>query len=137
MENNHKRILLSMAYYTLIGLGVLFSVLFVLRVAFSTLPLLIQIIYYVWALVLVITLFYDVYCTMKHRMKYYAGLIFFVLTLLCVIMAIVVFFVQGITFRLITTSEVTYFINMTLSFIPIKLGIFAFLFGEKIINFHD
>lgn len=137
MENNHKRILLSMAYYTLIGLGVLFSVLFFLRVAFSTLPDLIKIIYYIWSIGLVATLGFDVYCTMKHRMKYYAGLAFFVLALLCVIMAVVVFFVQSISFRLITNLEVTYFINMALSFIPIKLSIFAFFFGEKIINFHD
>jgi len=137
MENNHKRILLSMAYYTLIGLGILFSVFFVLKVGFSTLPALIQIIYYVWSAGLILTLLFDVYCTMKHRMKYYAGLILFILTLLCVVMAVVVFVVQGITFRLVTETEIGYFITMVTSFMPIKLAIFAYLFGQKIINFHD
>jgi len=137
MENNHKRILLSMAYYTLIGLGILFSVFFVLKVGFSTLPALIQIIYYVWTIALVLNLLFDVYCTMKHRMKYFSGLIFLILGVLCSIMAIVVFFVQGISLEIIGTNEITYFINIALSISPVVLGIYAYIFGEKIINFND
>jgi len=137
MENNQKRILLNMAYYTLVALGILFSVLFMLRIAASTLPVLIKIIYYIWSVVLIITLLFDIYCTMKHEKKYITGIIFFVLTILCVIMAAVVFFVQGISFGLITTTEVAYFINIALSFMPIQTAIYAFLFGERIINFHD
>lgn len=137
MENNQKRSLLNLAYYTLIALGVIFSVIFILRIAASTLPILIKIIYYIWSAVLIISLLFDVYCTMKHKKKYITGLIFFVLTILCVIMAAVVYFTQGISLALITTTEVTYFINMALSFMPIKLAIFAYLFGERIINFHD
>ena len=119
------------------GLGILFSILFIIRVGFSTFPGLIKVIYYIWSAVLIITLLFDIYCTMKHEKKYIAGLIFFILTLLGVVMAIVVYFVQDISFRLITTTEVSYFINMALSFMPIKLAIFAFLFGERIINFND
>lgn len=137
MENNQKRNLLNMAYYGMVALVVLFSVIFFIRVNQSTLPTLIQIIYYVWAVALIIAIIFDVYCTMKHNMKYYAGLILFVLALLCVIMAIVVFFNQGISFAVITEAEITYFINIILSFVPIKLGIFAYLFGQKIINFND
>ena len=40
---------------------------------------------------MVATLGFDVYCTMKHRMKYYAGLAFFVLALLCVLLCTTVF----------------------------------------------
>lgn len=137
MENNQKRSLLNMAYYTLIGVAIIFSVLFILRTSFSTLPFIIQIIYYIWSVALILNLLFDVYCTLKHRMKYISGLIFFILTVLCVVMAIVVFFAQGISIEVITVLEITYFINMFLSFTPIALGIYAFLFGEKIINFHD
>ena len=137
MENNQKWILLNVAYYTLVAIGILFSVLFMIRIANSTLPALIQIIYYIWAVALIMTLIFDIYSTMKHEKKYIVGLIFFILTILCVIMAAVVYFVQGITLVTITTSEITYFINMYLSFVPIKLAIFAFLFGERIINFND
>ena len=97
MENNQKRALLNMAYYTLIGVAMIFSVLFILRTSFSTLPFIIQVIYFIWTGALIINLAFDVYCTMRHRMKYISGMIFFVLTLLCVVMAIVVFFVQGIS----------------------------------------
>lgn len=137
MENNQKRVLLNLAYFTLIGLGIIFSILFAVRVANSTLPILVQIIYYVWTAVLVITLIYDVYCTFRGGMKYYVGWIFFILTLLCVIMAAVVFVVDGISIAGIETAEIGYFINTMISFIPVKLAIFAFLFGQKIINFHD
>lgn len=137
MENNQKRSLLNMAYFTLVGLGILFSVVFILRIGFSALPAIIKVIYYIWSAVLIISLLFDIYSTRKHQKKYIVGLLFFILTLLCVVMAIIVFIVQGISFRLITTLEVSYFINIALSFIPIKLAIFAFLFGEKIINFND
>lgn len=137
MENNQKRTLLNLAYYTLIVISILFSAVFALRVANTELPALIQIIYYVWTVALVVTLLYDFYCTKRNGMKYIPGLIFLVLTVLCVIMAIVVFFVQGVSIVEITTLEVTYFINILLSFVPIKLAIYAYLFGQKIINFKD
>ena len=137
MENNQKRSLLTMAYYSLIGVSIIFSILFILRTSFSTLPIYIQIIYYIWSVALIVSLIFDVYCTMKHRMKYYSGLAFFVLSLLCVVMAIIVFFVQGISVEVIRTIEITYFINIALSITPVTLAIYAFLFGEKIINFHD
>ena len=70
-------------------------------------------------------------------MKYISGLILYILAILSIIMAIDVFFMQGISIKTITNIEFTYFINMALSFIPIKLAIFAYLFGEKLINFND
>ena len=137
MENNHKRILLNMSYYTLFGLGVLFSILFILRTIYSDMQLYVKIIYYVWSAGLIGNLIFDVICTRKHEMKYISGFIYFVLTLLCVVMAIDVFFMQGISFRTITNVEFTYFIDMVLSFTPIVISIYAFLFGEKLINFND
>ena len=59
----------------------------------------------------------------------------FVLTLLGVVMAVDVFFMQGVSFKAITSLEITYFINISLSFMPLYLGIFAYIFGEKIISF--
>lgn len=137
MGNNHKRILLNMAYYTLFGLGVLFSVLFFLRTIYSNMQLYIKIIYYVWTAGLVGNLVFDVVCTRRHEMKYISGMIYFVLTLLCVVMAIDVFFMQGINLKSITNLEFTYFIDMVLSFTPIMISIYAYLFGERLINFND
>lgn len=137
MENNHKRILLNMAYYTLFGLGILFSVLFFLRTIYSTMPAYVKIIYYIWTVLLVCNLVFDVICTRKHIMKYISGIIYFILTLLCVVMAIDVFFMQGISLQVVTNIEFTYFIDMILSFAPIIVGIYAYLFGERIINFND
>lgn len=135
MENNHKRILLNMAYYTLFGLGVLFSVLFFLRTIYSNVPTYIKIIYYVWTALLVGNLVFDVFCTRKRMMKYIVGIVYFILTLLCVVMAIDVFFTQGVSIQVITNLEFTYFIDVVLSFTPVMLGIYAYLFGEKLINF--
>lgn len=137
MENNHKRILLNMAYYTLFGLGVLFSVLFFLRTIYSNVPTYIKIIYYIWTALLVGNLVFDVVCTRRHEMKYICGIAYFVLTLLCVVMAIDVFFTKGVSLQAITSIEFTYFIDTILSFIPVTLGIYAYLFGEKLINFYD
>lgn len=137
MENNQKRTLLNMAYYTLFGLGVLFSGLFFIRTIYSTMPTYVKIIYYVWTILLIGNLVFDMYCTRKHTMKYISGIIYFILTLLCVVMAIDVFFMQGISLQVITSLEITYFIDMILSFMPIMIGIYAYIFGERLINFND
>lgn len=134
MESYHKKILLNIAYYTLIGLGFLSTVLFILKVAFSNMPVYIQIIYYIWCGFLILYLIFDVFCTIKQRLKFISGIILFVLALLCVILAVDVFFMQGVSFRAITNLEVTYFINMSLSFLPVYLSFFAFIFGERIVE---
>ena len=135
MENSQKRVLLNMAYFTLIGLAIISCVFFILRISFSSLPLYIKIIYYIWAGALILNLSFDIICTIQKRMKFISGIIMFVLTLLGIIMAIDVFFMQGVTFKAITSLEITYFINTSLSFMPLYLGIFAYIFGEKIVSF--
>ena len=137
MENNQKRSLLNLSYYTLIILGIITSVLFAIRVASTAIPALIQVVYYVWTAVLVITLIFDVICTRNGGRKYISGMIFYILFVLCAIVPMVIFFTQGLTFAGITLAETNYFINIVLSFIPIILGIYAFIFGERIINFND
>lgn len=135
MENSQKRVLLNMAYFTLIGLAIVSCVLFILRISFSNLPLYIKILYYIWAGALILNLSFDIVCTIQKRMKFISGIIMFVLTLLGVVMAVDVFFMQGVTFKAITSLEITYFINISLSFMPLYLGIFAYIFGEKIVSF--
>lgn len=135
MENSQKRVLLNIAYFTLIGLAIISCVFFILRISFSLLPLYIKIIYYIWAGALILNLSFDIVCTIQKRMKFISGIIMFVLTLLGIIMAVDVFFMQGVTFKAITNLEITYFINTSLSFMPLYLGIFAYIFGEKIVTF--
>lgn len=135
MENNQKKVLLQMAYYSLAGLAIVFSLFFIYRTIYSGMPLYIRIIYYVWSGTLVLTMVYDIICTLKKEMKFISGVILFVLAILSVIMAVDVFFMQGVNFRTIRTLEITYFIDMTLSFVPMTLSVFAFLFGEKLIEF--
>jgi len=137
MENNQKRILLNMAYYSLFGLSILFTVLFVLRIVYSNLPLYIQIIYYAWSAVLIFNLIFDLICTRRNSMKFISGIIYFILAFLTVVMAVDVFFMKGVSFRAITNLEFVYVIEMILNFTPITLAIYAYLFGEKIINFKD
>ena len=135
MDFRQKKVLLNISYYTLIGLGILSSVLFILKVAFGNFPLYIQIIYFVWSGLLILYLIFDIFCTIKREFKFISGIILFVLALLCVIMAVDVFFMQGVSFRAVTNLEVTYFINMSLSFLPVYLSFFAFIFGQKLIDF--
>lgn len=135
MENSQKRILLNITYYTLISFGIISSVLFILKIAFSNLPLYIQIIYYIWSGLLILYLIFDVFCTIKKVLKFVSGIILFVLAILCVIMAVDVFFMQGVSLKGISTLEISYFINMSLSFMPIYLSFFAYIFGEKLVNF--
>lgn len=134
MQIDQKKVLLNITYYTLIGLSLLTSVLFILKVAFGNFPMYIKIIYFIWSGLLILYIAFDVFCTIRRVLKFVSGIILFVLALICVIMAVDVFFMQGVSFRAVTNLEVTYFINMSLSFLPVYLSFFAFIFGEKIVE---
>lgn len=134
MQIDQKKVLLNITYYTLIGLSLLTSALFILKVAFGNFPMYIKIIYFIWSGLLILYIAFDVFCTIKRVLKFVSGIILFVLALICVIMAVDVFFMQGVSFRAVTNLEVTYFINMSLSFLPVYLSFFAFIFGEKIVE---
>ena len=98
MDFRQKKVLLNISYYTLIGLGIFSSILFILKVAFSNMPVYIQIIYYIWCGFLILYLFFDVFCTIKQRFKFISGIILFVLALLGVIMAVDVFLCKEFLF---------------------------------------
>lgn len=134
MQIDQKKVLLNITYYTLIGLSLLTSALFILKVAFGNFPMYIKIIYFIWSGLLILYIAFDVFCTIRRVLKFVSGIILFVLALICVIMAVDVFFMQGVSFRTVTNLEVTYFINMSLSFLPVYLSFFAFIFGEKIVE---
>lgn len=134
MQIDQKKVLLNITYYTLIGLSLLTSALFILKVAFANFPMYIKIIYFIWSGLLILYIAFDVFCTIRRVLKFVSGIILFVLALICVIMAVDVFFMQGVSFRAVTNLEVTYFINMSLSFLPVYLSFFAFIFGEKIVE---
>ena len=53
-----------------------------------------KVIYFIWAAVVIVVAIYDVICTRAGRSKFISGLIIYVLSILAVIMACVLYFIN-------------------------------------------
>lgn len=132
MENSSKRGFVNLVYYSLIVLSLLLTGLFLWRIIMSNVPMYIQVLYGIWAAILILTIVYDIFCTLSGRMKYISALILYLLTLIAVIMAIVLFFALGMNTAFGTFTEVRYIGLLLLSFASVVLSIIAYCAGKRV-----
>ncbi len=132
MENSSKRGFVNLVYYSLIVLSLLLTGLFLWRIIMSNVPMYIQVLYGIWAAILILTIIYDIFCTLSGRMKYISALILYLLALIAVIMAIVLFFALGMNTAFGTFTEVRYIGLLLLSFTSVVVSIVAYCTGKRV-----
>jgi len=135
MDNTSERMLRNVIYYSLILLILALSGLFVARVATTGgIALWIQIIYYIWTAILILALGCNTVGVIMKKSRSYLGYLWYVILLLAVIMADVLFMNLNVINSLGTITEVTFMGILMLCFIPAILGIIAYRVSEKIIT---
>lgn len=136
MEFQGKRVLLQMVYYTLIGLLLAVSVTFMIFLAISDIMLYSKIGYFILTSLFVLLMVFDIICTNINKMKFISGLILYVLTVLTVVMAFVVY-AMNTTNGLIPTDTVNVFITLiAMSFGIAVIDILIFSVGEKFVEYN-
>ena len=95
MSVNGKRILSSITYYTLAVLTLLASAFFIYCLSVKGVAMWARIIYYVWTAVVIGVTIFDVICTNAGEGKFVSGLIVYVLSILAVVMACILYFVNS------------------------------------------
>ncbi len=130
MELTHKRILQSMLYYSMLALTIILSVFFMITLSMKDTMLYARIIYYIWTGVLVASLIFDIVCTIMHKNKFVVGLILFVLAVLWLVMAIIVYFNLSTGAMLVAANMGLFNRLVVLSFILTGMSIFTFITGE-------
>ena len=124
MSVNSKRTLSSIVYYTLAVLTLLASAFFIYCLSIKGIVMWARIIYYVWTAVVIGVTIFDVICTNSGEGKFVSGIIVYVLSILAVAMACILYFANSGMEGLATE-----FFNLFISVSLISLITTGFLIG--------
>ena len=92
MSVKNKKLMSTIVYYTLSALSILSSAFFIYALIIKDVAMWAKVIYFIWSGVVIVVAIYDVFCTISHRSKFITGIIIYVLSLLAVIMACILYF---------------------------------------------
>ena len=95
MSVKNKKLMSTIVYYTLSALSILSSAFFIYALIIKDVAMWAKVIYFIWSGVVIVVAIYDVFCTISHRSKFITGIIIYVLSLLAVIMACILYFLNG------------------------------------------
>ncbi len=91
----NKKVLAIIVYYTLIALAMVSAGFFVYCLVVKDVALWAKIIYYVWTGFVVGNLIFDIICTNTHEGKTISGFIVYVLSVLAVVMACILYVINA------------------------------------------
>ena len=91
MDTNGKRILLNIAYFATEMLVMIFCVLFMITMTMRGVATYQQVVYYIWSILLILTIVLDIIALKIHSLKFIVGLIIASIALLCLVMGVIVY----------------------------------------------
>lgn len=95
MSVNGKRTLSSIVYYTLAVLTLLASAFFIYCLSIKDVVGWARIVYYIWTAVVIGVTIFDVICTNSGEGKFVSGVIVYVLSILAIAMACILYFANS------------------------------------------
>ncbi len=134
MSVNNKRTLSYIIYFTLVPLAFLLSFFFAYILIARDVKMWIRVIYLIWLAVVCFTLIYDIVCSCLGKMKFSSGLIIYVLSVIAVIMAVLLYVIYTRE-----TGLPADFLHVYVSLVVLSLSvsasmIAAYLTGESLIE---
>lgn len=135
MGVENKRKLSTIVYYTLAIMTVVFAGFFGYALIVRDLAMWAKIVYFVWIAIVIGAVIFDVICTSNNEGKTIVGLVVYVLSILAVVMAGILYFIN-----VGRTGLVVNFFNLFLSVSLLSLITTGFLIatwcvGEKIVEY--
>ena len=94
MSVSNKKLLSTIVYYTLIVLSILNAGFFIYALMVKDVAMWAKVIYIIWSVVVIAVAIYDVICTRARKSKFVSGLIIYVLSILAVVMACILYFIN-------------------------------------------
>lgn len=95
MSVEKKTLISSIAYYTIAILALAASIIFAMNLMTDLLPMWARIVYYVWIAIAIGLIIYDVMCTMRGEGKFISGIVVYILSILSVAMAVILYYING------------------------------------------
>lgn len=134
MEVKGKRILSVITYYTLIGLAIALAVGFIFAMGMRVFPLWAKVVYIAWSGVVIATVIFDIYCTANNRYKFVSGMMVYVLSVLAVAMAVIVYLMYTTKTGLAIDIAGIFTLSAALSFLVTLFLIAEYLVGEALVE---
>lgn len=134
MNDNAKKILLNMVYYTTIGVMVAFVVFLAITLTSVRVNLTLKIGYYIVIGALAGLVIFDIICTATKSSKYIAGFILYGLTLATIAMSFVAYSYLAIDGALATNVIDLFFMLVSMSYAINIFAIIIYCVGESLIQ---
>lgn len=91
MDASNKKILLNIAYWSMVVLTIAFSVLFLVVMPYMQVAMYQRVVYYIWTILLMLTILSDVVATKLKNYKFIVALVIGGLAFLCLLVGIIVY----------------------------------------------
>lgn len=134
MSVENKRMLSTIVYYTLAIMTIVFAAFFGYALIVRGLAIWAKVVYFIWIAVVVGAVIFDIICTSNNEGKTLVGFVVYIVSILAVIMAAILYFMNATR-----TGLVLNFFNLFLSVSLLSLITTGFLIatwcvGEKIVT---
>lgn len=134
MSVENKRMLSTVVYYTLAIMTIVFAAFFGYALIVRNLAMWAKVVYFIWIAGVVGAVIFDIICTSNNEGKTLVGFVVYILSILAVIMAAILYFMNATR-----TGLVLNFFNLFLSVSLLSLITTGFLIatwcvGEKIVT---
>lgn len=134
MSVRDKRILSTIVYYTLIALALVNVGFFIFALVVKDVVMWAKVIYFIWSGLVIGVLIFDIICTSSHEAKSISGWIVYILSVLAVIMAVILYVINAGADGL-ATDYFNLFISISLiSLMTTGYMIASWCVGEKLVE---
>lgn len=135
MNINGKKILSIITYYTLFAIAIVMAASTIVYTGNRGLPTWASILYILWSCVVIGVLIFDIVCTSTKRMKFIAGIIVYVLSIVAIIVTAVLYLVNaGLTTGLTSIFMPIYVGTATLVLSTTIYMIATYIVGEAVVE---
>ncbi len=134
MEQTKKKILLGMVYYALVSVAILMGVIFMIYLATQDVALYAKISLWILTDVLIGLIIFDIICTNIRKLKYIAGIILYICSLVTIVMSIITYITISTNLILTAVQVFPYLALLMLSWVINIFVILQYFTGLKIIE---
>lgn len=134
MEVTYKKALYNIGYYALSAIIILLSIAFMVAMRLTGVAMYQQVVYFIWSILLILTVILDIVATNNSAMKFISGLIFYGLVFLCIVMGIIVYALMCVNGLIPLANSVLFSIVIGFSVALSIASIILFWQGERLIE---
>ncbi len=134
MEAENKKFLLNLAYYGTIVLTIMLGIAFLIFMPMREVAVYQRVVYYIWTILLILTIIFDIIAVSKNDFKYLIGLIIAGLAFLCIVVGFIVYVSLSVDWLIPYYAMGRFALLVGFSAVLTIMTIVIFCVGEKLID---